>query len=636
MDTTQRRGIRHRRIIAGLVVLAALGALAAGESWWLHRHRGTRGVGDRVDDFTLPDLQGRPVSLSGLLGTHKAVVLVFTGTDCPVGNLYMPRLVELGHAYKGRGVAFLAINSNAHESVEEIAEHARTYQVDFPVLKDDRNRVADLLRIERTCETLVIDQGGWLRYRGAVDDQYIRGARKDRPTRAFLAEAIDAVLAGSPVEVTLTSVLSCPIERVEPERAKRRSRPPSPEIARIRRSMFKTVEVGPVDYAHDVAPILQSKCLACHRPHEAAPFALLDYDDAKRWSESIYEVVDQGLMPPWYADPRIGNFANDRSLTDRERAVLLAWVDQGAPPGDLSAVPEPPEFPEGWTIGEPDIVIEMPEAFEVPAEGVLEIQKFFVATNFKQDVWVQAVQAMPGDRAVVHHICAFVVDPEHLSDRGGDRETRRRDKPELVCYAPGDMPSVFPEGVAKKIPAGAILEFQVHYTPIGIPRFDRSSIGLILSRGPVHRLAVTRGASNRDFVIPAGAPNHEVRASYTLLENVHLLSLTPHMHFRGKDFRYTAIYPDGRREPLLSVPYYDFNWQNVYRLAEPKFLPKGTRIECLAHFDNSKDNPLNPDPTKDVRWGDQSWDEMMIGYLDYCIDLPTARMATGDRSRPHH
>ncbi|HEU5115896.1 MAG TPA: alkyl hydroperoxide reductase, partial [Isosphaeraceae bacterium] len=206
-------------------------------------------------------------------------------------------------------------------------------------------------------------------------------------------------------------------------------------------------------------------------------------------------------------------------------------------------------------------------------------------------------------------------------------DSQRDAQPELVCYAPGDMPEVFPPGVAKRIPAGAVLEVQVHYTPIGIPRFDRSSVGLKLADGPIHSLALTRGASNRDFVLPAGKPNIEVKASYTLKQDGRLLSLTPHMHYRGRDFRYTAVFPDGRTQTLLYVPSYDFNWQNVYRLAEPLPMPKGTRIDCIAHFDNSTNNPLNPDPTRDIRWGEQSYDEMMIGYLDFCVDLPQPQLA---------
>ena len=624
---------RTRRL-AALGILIGLAAIATVLVWRLGSpHPNHRRVGEQLADFTLRDLQGRDVHLADF-HEDKILVLVFMGIDCPVGNLYVPRLIKLNAAYRGRGVALVGVNANAHEPAEEIAAHAREHGIDFPVFRDEKNVLADRLRVERTCEAIVLDEHREIRYHGAIDDQYARGAIRDEPSRAFLAEALDAVLAGRAVAVAETTVVACPIERVEPKRSGVGLRRLDPSLARLRRQRAKPVAVGEVTYARDVAPILRVKCEPCHRPGEVAPFSLRDFDDAKRWAQSIYEVVDEGLMPPWYADPRYGTFSNDRSLTDRERSVLMAWADQDAPPGDLSQVPPPAEYAQGWTVGEPDLIFEMPEQFDVPAEGILEIQKFRVPTNFSEDVWVQAAQALPGDRAVVHHICVFVIDPTHKLPPGADRELQRDMMPELVCYAPGDMPALFPPGVAKKIPAGAMLEIQVHYTPIGVPRFDRSSVGLVLAREPVRRLALTRGVSNRDFVLPPGAPNVEVRASYTMPRPGYLLSLTPHMHYRGMDFLYTAVYPDGRRETLLSVPFYDFNWQNVYRLAEPEFLPRGTRIECVAHFDNSDKNPVNPDPSQTVRWGEQSSDEMMIGYFDYCVDLPAPVQMAGGRAAP--
>ncbi len=610
-----------------IVLAGSIGAVGWLRPWshWKPRHHQV--VGDRLEDFQLKALDGRTITRRDY-AREKVLVLVFTGIDCPVGNLYMPRLVSLAERYAGKGVAFLGVNSNAHESAQDVKKHAREYHLNFPVAKDDQNQLADRLRIERTCESVVLDPKGYVLYHGAIDDQYARGAIKDAPKKAFLAEAIDSILAGRKVEEPLTSVVACPIERVNPVKATRPRLAAIPRVeGRRRRDSPEPIELGEVTYAHDVAPVIREKCQPCHRPGEVAPFSLRDYDDAKRWAQSIYEVVDEGLMPPWYADPRYGTFANDRSLSDRERSILMAWVDQEMPPGDLSQAPKPSPSPQGWTIGEPDLIIEMSEPFDVPAEGVLDIQRFRVPTGFTEDVWVQAAQAMPGDRAVVHHICTFIIDPEHPLDRSASLDAQRDAMPELVCYAPGDMPEVFPPGVAKKIPAGAVLEIQVHYTPIGIPRFDRSSIGLKLADGPVHSLALTRGASNRDFVLPAGEPDIEVKASYTLKQDGRLLSLTPHMHYRGKNFRYDAVFPDGKRQTLLYVPSYDFNWQNVYRLAEPLPMPKGTRIDCVAHFDNSTNNPLNPDPTRDVRWGEQSYDEMMIGYLDFCVDLPEPRMA---------
>ncbi len=393
--------------------------------------------------------------------------------------------------------------------------------------------------------------------------------------------------------------------------------PPAPEVADYLDRSETAEDVGPVTYSAHVAPILAEKCQGCHRPGQVAPFSLLNYDHARRWSAGIAEVVADRRMPPWHADPRHGHFANDRSLTPRERAVLLAWVEQKTPLGDPAKLPEPRGFPEGWTIGEPDAVFAMDEPFEVPAEGVLSYQKFRVPTNFDRDMWIQAAEARPGDRRVVHHVCVFL-------DEKTPNEEGRPERPELVCYAPGDMPSAFPPGVAKRIPKGATLVIEVHYTPIGTPRTDVSSVGFVFARGPIERRAVTKGISAKTLAIPPGAPRHEVRSSFTFPFDARLLSLSPHMHLRGKDFLYTATYPDGRSEVLLSVPAYDFAWQSVYRLAVAKPMPRGTRIDCVAHFDNSPGNPNNPDPGATVRWGDQTWDEMMIGYIDYDVTVDQA------------
>ena len=330
-------------------------------------------------------------------------------------------------------------------------------------------------------------------------------------------------------------------------------------------------------------------------------------------------------MPPWHADPRFGRFANDRSLLAHERSVLNAWIAQGAPPGDLSTAPDPRNFPQGWSIGTPDIVFEMPEPFSVQAEGTLPIQHFRLATNQTRDLWIQSAEARPGDRAVVHHICIYV------DDHGERAREEPRVKNLLVAYTPGDLPAVFPPGIAKKIPRGCELIFEVHYTPIGKLRFDRSSVGLIVSKQPPRYLAVTRGIACPSLRIPPREPDHVAQSAWIARRDVHLLSLTPHMHLRGKSFAFTAEYPDGRTEILLSVPAYDFNWQSVYRLAEPKPLPAGTAIRCEAHFDNSAANPANPDPDRTVLWGEQSWDEMMIGFIDYYEDEPISSGA----SSPH-
>jgi hypothetical protein len=340
------------------------------------------------------------------------------------------------------------------------------------------------------------------------------------------------------------------------------------------------------------------------------PFSLLTYDDAVNNAAMMKEVVVERRMPPWHADPRFGHFSNNRRMTSEEVDQLVTWINAGTPLGDESDLPEDPNYSNDWVIGKPDVVLELPEEVTIPATGTVAYQYFTIPTNFEKDVWVTAAECRPGNYAVVHHIIAFYRIP-------GEREERFVQN--WICStAPGDPPLVLPEGIGRKIPAGAELVIQMHYTPTGKVEKDRSRIGLILHKGeePPKHNARTALIINHDFEIPAGAANHRVDASLVMPANALLITMMPHMHLRGKDFLVRATYPDGRSETLLSVPAYDFNWQNSYRFAEPLKIAKGTRIDCVAHFDNSADNPANPDPTETVHWGDQTWDEMMIGYMN--------------------
>jgi peroxiredoxin len=589
-----------------------------------------RGLGQPVPSFALTNVRtGKPLDLSHD-GGAKATVVVFLGTDCPVGNLYLPRLNELSAAWASQGVALWGINSNASESAEAVAEHARKFELAFPVLRDPDGKVASSLQALRTCEALVIDSKSVLRYRGAIDDQYQVGLRRERAeSRPYLADAVDAVLGGREPETPSTSVDGCPIERDKDLASGRkpldRVRPPSAEIVAAYEQIegAELPEVGDVTYAHDVAPIVQARCQSCHRPGQVGPFSLLTFEDARRWGSGIHEVVDNRRMPPWHADPRHGSFSNDRHLPPRERATLLAWVEDGCPSGDLTQAPPNPTFAEGWSIGQPDQVFAIPAPYTVPAEGVVAYQRFRVKTGFTEDKWIQAAEARPGDWRTVHHIIVYMLDPSAADDS--------KKLSHLCGYAPGDMPSRFPEGIAKRIPAGAELIFELHYTPNGKMTIDRSAVGFVYASKSPEREAITRGIANNKFEIAPGDGNSEVRSSITVRQDSVLLSFMPHMHLRGKDFKYTATFPDGTSEVLLSVPAYDFNWQSYYTLAEPRKLPKGTRIDCVAHFDNSSANPANPDPTATVHWGDQTWEEMMIGYVDYVIDAPIApRQATAE------
>jgi hypothetical protein len=384
-----------------------------------------------------------------------------------------------------------------------------------------------------------------------------------------------------------------------------------------------------------VAAILQERCQICHRPGEAAPFSLLTYQAARPWAKAIKAAVLTLKMPPWFADPHVGNFSNDASLRQSEIDTIVRWVDAGAPEGNPKDMPPPRRFAEGWAIPAPDVVIELPAPFEIPARGTIEYQHILIPAPFKTDRWVQFAEARPTDRAHVHHIIAFIREPgsQWLKDAkpgipfvpNKEQEEKNVDASELpsdflVGYAPGQPPERFTPGQAKLIRAGSDIILQVHYTTDGKASRDRSRIGLVFAKEPPAKRVFTLSATNGKFRIPAGAPNYRTDAEFELGSAVTLYGLHPHMHGRGKDFEYRVRLPDGEKRTLLNVPNYRATWQLWYDLAEPISLPKGAIIECTAHFDNSANNPLNPDPTREVTWGDQSWDEMMVGFFNVVFD----------------
>ncbi len=399
-----------------------------------------------------------------------------------------------------------------------------------------------------------------------------------------------------------------------------------------------------VTFTRDVAPVLQKNCQGCHRPGEAAPMSFLTYGETRPWAKAIRQAVLQKKMPPWLADPHTGKFSNDRSLTQKESDILTTWVDMGAREGDPADLPKPLKFVEGWNIGTPDAVFEMPVAYNVPAAGTIDYQYIVVPTNLKEDRWIQMAEVRPGNRAVVHHVIAFVRTPGSKWFAGADpgvpvtRQARGGSEGGsgefLVGYAPGSLPEVLEPGRAKLIKAGSDIVFQLHYTANGKAGVDRSKIGVIFAKEEPRERVLTVAATNNKFVIPAGDGNYQVDSSFTFKADGIVTGFLPHMHLRGKDFEYRVIYPTGEKETLLRVPRYDFNWQLSYYPAKPLVMPKGTRIECTAHFDNSANNKSNPDPTKEVRWGDQSWEEMMIGFVDVAIDAKSDPMSLFREKKP--
>lgn len=550
---------------------------------------GQDGAGRQIEDFKLQDSQGGWHALADLAAC-RAVAVVFFGTQCPLAQQYGPRLAELAATYQPHGVGFLAIDANQQDALAEIAHYARTHRLDFPVLKDPGAAVADRFGATRTPEAFLLDGRRKICYRGRIDDQFGIGYARPKPTQNYLAEAIDQVLAGKEPALGQTEAIGCHIAR--PART-----PPHGEIT----------------YTKHIAPIFNKRCIGCHRQGQVAPFALTSFADVSVWAETIRETVDSGRMPPWHANPAFGHFVNDNRLLSEEKRSIEQWVENGWPEGDPKDLPPLPKFVGEWAIPKPDVVVTMPEPFHVPATGVVPYKVFRTEVSFGEDRWLVAAEGRPGNRAVVHHMLLFYVPPD-----------AKQISPEMPllnvvgAYVPGLPTGVLPKGMARRIPAGSKLVFQLHYTPNGSEQVDQSSVGLVFTDPKEVKYSLEVGmALNFLFRIPPGAREYRLEASHRFSEDMMLFTLQPHMHLRGKSFRFDARYADGASETLLDVPRYDFNWQMTYAFAQPKRMPPGSTLHCLAEYDNSTDNLANPDPTQAVTWGDQTWQEMMIGAYDF-------------------
>jgi hypothetical protein len=421
-------------------------------------------------------------------------------------------------------------------------------------------------------------------------------------------------------------------------------------------------------FSKDVAPIFYQNCVVCHREGEIAPMSLLTYKQARPFARSIAAQVTQGTMPPWHADPKYGKFENDRRLTEKDKATILAWVNGGTPEGNPAELPTAPVFPDGWAIGKVDAVFELPENYPVPAEGTIDYKYFEVPTNFTEDKWIQAFQVKPGDPSAVHHVIVFSRPPKRPAPAGApqtDGAQRQRqqgpftfgpnmDEPESVKanaarqstpndrpapkdgmggfvggFAPGQAIRIFREGTAVRLPAGSTLIFQMHYTATGKATTDRSKIGLVFAKEPPKQEMITAALVNQNFTLPAGAPDTKVDATMTMNTDVTLWSVMPHTHVRGRRWEVKATYPDGRTEMLVNVPKYDFNWQTEYVFDTPIKLPKGTVFHTSAWYDNSAASKTNPNPKIDVHWGEQTWEEMQFTAFSVTIDPPSKPTTAG-------
>lgn len=546
-------------------------------------------TGESRYQFTLPDHRGHQVSLPSSADS-KLVVVAFLGTECPLAKLYSTRLQQITEAYPRDQVSIIAVNSNLQDNLTEIAAFVRRQGLSYPVLKDKGAQTADLFGAERTPQVFLLDASRTIRYQGRVDDQYVIGIQRDRPSREDLKLAIEELLANKPVSVPATPALGCLIGRLNTD-----------------------VKDNTVTYSNQISRIFQKHCVACHRPDEIGPFPMLSYDDVAGWGPMIAEVVAEKRMPPWHADPHFGSFVNDRSMSTEERNLILTWVKNGCPEGNPAELPEPLKFTDGWQLERaPDLVVAMADKpFSVPAEGGpegIKYQQFWVPSGFTEDRWFNGAEIRPGNRSIVHHVIVYAHENNNKSSR----------QEFLAAYVPGLRESFAPKGAAKKIPANSWLRFEVHYTPNGSPQEDLTKIGFLFTtpENVTHEIKTAMAMSQKFEIKPMLADQKFVTRTKSLPIDVQLIAMMPHMHLRGQAFEFVAEYPDGTEEVLLNVPKYDFNWQTRYSLKESKTIKSGTVIRCTATFDNSPRNLANPDPTATVVWGDQSWEEMFLGYMD--------------------
>jgi hypothetical protein len=415
-------------------------------------------------------------------------------------------------------------------------------------------------------------------------------------------------------------------------------------------SAFAADTIPVPTFSSDVAPILYKNCATCHRPGEIAPMSLLTYEQTRPWAKSIKEKVALGQMPPWHATQASGIFSNDRRLTDAEKNTLVRWASNGAPQGNPKDLPPVPQFTDGWEIGQPDQIFTMEKAYEVPASGTIDYQYVNIATNLPEDKWIQAIEVRPGVRRAVHHVLVFakeagaaprpaafaVLIPKPLvhppggpaGEPSGNDPDHLKPAPNvspgilIATTAPGTNAMTFAPGRAIRIRAGTTLVLQIHYTAYGTAASDMTRVGVIYAKEPPRQEIRTSAFMNGTLKLPAGSPDTEVDSAIQFLEDSHITAIFPHTHLRGKSWEYHMVYPDGRSEVVLTVPKYDFNWQTYYVFTEPLAAPKGSRLEAFAHYDNSTENKWNPDPTVEVHWGEQTWQEMQYSGLTYFVDEP--------------
>lgn len=571
-------------------------------------------IGDVLADLRFKDIRYLPRTLRDF-GDPAAVVLVFTNTTCPIVQRVWPKLVRLDEAFRDRGVQFVAVNVGVDDAIPDIAQQAIDFGVGFPFVKDVDHSVVRATGVERTPEVVVLDRDRRIRYRGRIDDQVRLAGTRPAASRDDLRLALEDLLAGRQPATAETPVDGC---RITPP-------PERPQPA-------------DVTFHEHVEPLLQKHCQECHHDGGAAPFSLVSAESAASQAAMIAETVAEGRMPPWYAGRR-QTMANERRLSDEERSTIADWVAGGARAGDATRAPPPLVFSDsGWEIGVPDLVTTALETHALPADGFVDYRYVILPQVFLRDTWISAAEIRPSNPRVVHHCnMAYVALGRKFDD--GNFITGR---------VPGGTAMVLDDGIAYRIPAGSVLALQIHYTTTGKPELNRMEVGLRFPRTPIRQQLHHVQVTTRRFEIPPGAPAHPVTASRVLPCDASGVGMFAHMHLRGKDMTFLAHPPAvdgaaaGPPQTLLTIPNYHYGWQQNYRWTPgTRRFPRGTRIEVVAHFDNSAFNPFNPDSTAAVRYGPQTVEEMMFGFffytddaeqLDLVVDPGTGQVAESGRA----
>ncbi|MDH3733448.1 MAG: redoxin family protein [Gemmatimonadota bacterium] len=539
--------------------------------------------GELVADFDYRDVEGNKGTLDALLEGNEALVIVMRTAECPVSRRYGHRLAELEEAYSDKGVQFVYLNISEQDTEEDVAEDVERFGFTSPYILDPGREIGSLLQANVSSEVFVIDRAKTLRYRGAVDDQHGITFSNPEVHDHYLQNALDDVLAGVDVTTPFSEASGCYLEG---------------EVA--------TVPQRGITYHSRISRIVNQNCVTCHREGGVGPFALDSYEQVHGFRHMVHFMVTADLMPPWFAAPEHGEWENDRRLSDRDKRDLISWIEDGAPEGDVEVAALPRKLKPGWMLGtEPDTIITIPAPQQVPPDGVLDYRHVYVDTNWPEDKWVMAAEVVPTAPQVTHHVIVYLED-EEAEQRGGW----------LIGYAPGVPVRHWGETAGKRIPPGQTLMFELHYTTNGEPAVDETMVGLWFHDEPPADEVYMAAVATDEFEIPAHAANHEVVAELEFENAGRIISLLPHMHLRGKAFRYDLIRADGTEKTILEVPNYDFNWQLTYKPIEPFVIEPGDKLRGTAWYDNSEGNPANPDPSQSVRYGEQSFEEMMFGFFE--------------------